>query len=156
MSENPNPETPNTETPATKPKDPDGYAVAFRTMQADISRLALALALGVAVDLGAELGQLLLPLGELAVAGLHLALEVVSKIRDALPHASDLELRGVLAALHEEGAIDRHGDKPDEVAAKALELIKSKAPALTRPPAQGGGPNGAPPQNTGRRFQSLI
>ena len=76
MSENPNPETPNTETPATKPKDPDGYAVAFRTMQADMSRLALALALGVAVDLGAELGQLLPLLGELAVAGLHLALEV--------------------------------------------------------------------------------
>ena len=102
MSENPNPETPNTETPATKPKDPDGYAVAFRTMQADMSRLALALALGVAVDLGAELGQLLPLLGELAVAGLHLALEVVSKIRDALPHASDLELRGEAEGMLEE------------------------------------------------------
>lgn len=156
MSENPNPETPNTETPATKPKDPDGYAVAFRTMQADMSRLE-----GEVKSRDSKLAEQAKELTKLrAQVDGYIKREregqVVSKIRDALPHASDLELRGVLAALHEEGAIDRHGDKPDEVAAKALELIKSKAPALTRPPAQGGGPNGAPPQNTGRRFQSLI
>lgn len=156
MSETPNPETPNTETPAPKPKDPDGYAAAFRTMQADTTRLE-----GEVKARDSKLAEQEKELIKLRaqVDGYtkrEREGQVVSKIRDALPHASNLELRGVLAALHEEGAIDRHSDKPDETAAKALELIKSKAPALMRPPAQGGGPNGAPPQNQGRKSKSLI
>lgn len=152
--ENKTPDKPETIDPT--PKDPDGYAVAFRTMQADMSRLD-----GEVKSRDAKIAE-----QEKELVKLRAAVEtytkreregvVVGKVRDALPHASDLELRGVLAALHEEGSIDRYGDKPDEIAAKAIELIKSKAPALMRPPAQGGGPNGVPQQSQVRKHTSLI
>ena len=77
---------------------------------------------------------------------------VVARVRDALPHLSDFETRAVLGALHEEGKVDRYSEKPDAAAVAAVELIKARAPVLSRPPmAQGGGPNGAPTQPAPRR-----
>lgn len=81
---------------------------------------------------------------------------IVERLRSGIPHVSDFELRAVLGGLHDEGAVDKFSDKPDEVAAAALELIKSRAPALMRQPAQGGGPGGAPAVPHSRKSKSLI
>lgn len=76
---------------------------------------------------------------------------VVEAIRSKLPHLTPFEIRGTLLALHDEGAVDRYSDKPDEVATAALAAMQTKAPALLRPPAQGGGPGGVPEQKPARR-----
>ena len=64
---------------------------------------------------------------------------VVSKLRTNLPHVEEFAISGALAKLHEEGVIDRHAEKSDEVASKALELIKARMPGLAKAPVIGGG-----------------
>lgn len=75
----------------------------------------------------------------------------VEAIRGKLPHLSAFEIRSALLGLHDEGVLDRYSDKPDEVATAALAAMQTKAPALLRPPAQGGGPGGVPEQKPARR-----
>lgn len=81
---------------------------------------------------------------------------IVEAIRAKVPHLGAFEIRSALIGLAEEGVCDRYSDKPEEVAAAALAAMQTKAPALLRPPAQGGGPNGAPPQPKGRQTKSLV
>lgn len=76
---------------------------------------------------------------------------ILEHLRGALPHASTLELRGVLSALHEGGKIDRYSDKAEDAAKQALELIKTAAPNLMRAPETKGGPAGAPLQAATKR-----
>lgn len=81
---------------------------------------------------------------------------IVENIHAKLPHLTPFEIRGSLLALSAEGVVDRHSDKPEEAAAAALEAMKTKAPALLRPPAQGGGPGGVPETKPARKSTSLI
>ena len=153
--EQPKPEQPKAETPAA-PKDADGYAVAFRSLQADASRLQK--------ELEAERAKVAALAGErdtLKAQVDHAGKQqresaVVEAIRSKLPHLTPFEIRGTLLALHDEGAVDRYSDKPDDAATAAVAAMSTKAPALLRPPAQGGGPNGAPPQTQGRKTKSLV
>lgn len=72
---------------------------------------------------------------------------ILGRMRDALPHLSALEVRGALAALAEDGKVDRFATDADAAATAALEALKTAAPNLLRVPAPGGGgPAGAPPQ----------
>ncbi|MCY0990634.1 hypothetical protein OV203_26055 [Nannocystis sp. ILAH1] len=66
-------------------------------------------------------------------------LAIVTKIRTAAPHAGDLEVRGVLAALHEGGKIDRYSEDAENTAKKAIELLKTEAPNLFRVPTGASG-----------------
>lgn len=81
---------------------------------------------------------------------------IVGRLRNALPHSTEFEIRSALAGLHEAGKIDRYADKPDEVAKTALELIKVEAPSLTRPPTSGGGSPGVRVEPGARQHKSLI
>lgn len=82
---------------------------------------------------------------------------ILSKIRAQIPHAGDLELRGVLAALHESGKLDRFSEDSESTARKALEMIKTDAPNLLRAPMGPGGSAAAPPTAPGvARVKSLI
>lgn len=76
---------------------------------------------------------------------------VVEAVRAKLPHLTPFEIRGTLLALHDENAIDRFSDKPDEAATAAVAALQTKAPSLLRPPAQGGGPGGVPEQKAPAR-----
>ena len=81
-------------------------------------------------------------------------LSIISKIRAAAPHAGDLELRGVLGALHETGKLDRYSEDSEGTAKRALELIRSEAPNLLRPPTGASGSAAAPSQPQGQRNSS--
>jgi hypothetical protein len=76
---------------------------------------------------------------------------ILEHLRGVLPHASTLELRGALAALHESGKVDRYSDKAEDAARAALELLKTAAPNLVRAPEVKGGPAGAPQQPPTKR-----
>lgn len=83
---------------------------------------------------------------------------ILSRLRDALPHASAAEIRGALLVAADEGKVDRFSATPDEAAKSALEFIKAQAQNIARAPttAPGGGPAGAPPQPKTRGFRSPI
>lgn len=72
-----------------------------------------------------------------------------------LPGADELTLSGVLTKLHESGQINRFAADAKAEAAKALPIITTAAPGLTRPPTSGGGSPGAPVTTTARTV-SLI
>jgi hypothetical protein len=74
---------------------------------------------------------------------------ILARMRDALPHLSTLEVRGALAALAEDGKVDRYSTDADAASKAALEALKAAAPNLLRVPAPGGGPAGAPAQPAG-------
>lgn len=77
---------------------------------------------------------------------------IVGRLRDALPHLSAFAVKGALAALAEEGKVDRYAADADATAKAALEVLKTVDPNLLRAPApQGGGPSGAPPQQPQQR-----
>lgn len=59
---------------------------------------------------------------------------IVDKVRTVLPGAEPLTIRGVLSSLHESAKINRYAEDASAEAAKAIELIKSEAPSLTRMP----------------------
>lgn len=79
---------------------------------------------------------------------------IISRVRAQIPHAGDLELRGVLGALHESGKLDRYSEDSENTAKKALEMIKSEAPNLLRAPMGPGGSAAAPSQPQGNRNSS--
>jgi len=64
---------------------------------------------------------------------------IVERLRTALPGAEPLAIRGVLSSLAESGKINRYAEDASVEANKAIELIKSEAPSLTRPPTSAGG-----------------
>lgn len=150
-----------------EPKGPDGYAAAFRSMQADLAAVQSEVKMRdrKISELVAERDK---KVRELEVERDTFKNQVeqygrqqregaiVEGIRVKLPHLSAFEIRGSLAALHEEGVIDRYSEKPDEAAAAAIEAMKTKAPAMLRPPAQGGGPGGAPQQAARPKSKTLI
>lgn len=79
---------------------------------------------------------------------------IISKVRAQIPHAGDLELRGVLGALHESGKLDRFSEDAEGTSKKALEAIKLEAPNLLRAPMGPGGSAAAPSQPQGNRNSS--
>lgn len=82
---------------------------------------------------------------------------IISRVRRDIPHAGDLELRGVLGALHETGKLDRYSEDSEGTAKKALELIRSEAPNLLRAPTGASGSAAAPQTAPGvARPKSLI
>lgn len=132
--------------------DGDGYSAAFKAMQADVSRLQGEVQSRdrKIAEMQRELEKVGKERGDLAgqierFSKMQQEAKLVGRVREQVPGASDLAIRGMLAALHEEGALDRYApdDKLEETAKLAVEKIK---PAIGRPPAQGGGPGGAPPQ----------
>lgn len=141
---------------APAPKDPDGYAAAFKAMQSDLANLQ-----GELKARDKKIAELTTERdgfkGQVEQFGrARQEAKIVGRLRDEFPGASDLVLGGMLVKLHEGGEVDRFApdDKLDEVVKIAVEKMK---PALVRPPAQGGGPGGAPPVNTGRKpNKSLI
>jgi len=71
-----------------------------------------------------------------------------------LPSADDLTLSGVLVKLHESGQINRFAADHKAEAAKALPIISTAAPGLTRPLTLGGGSAGAPrPEGKGGGYR---
>lgn len=70
---------------------------------------------------------------------------LISELRNSgkLPGADELTLSGVLVKLHESGQINRFAADSKAEAAKALPIITTAAPGLTRPPTSGGGSPGA-------------
>lgn len=148
------PTTPTTTPAAGKSDDP--LTTAMRAVQADNAKLDgdLKAALAKLAERDAEVTTLRAQVDGYGRAQRESA--IVAKLRNALPHASDLEVRGALAALHESGKVDRYSDKPDEVAKAALELIKVEAPSLTRAPTTGGGTQGARVDPGAKQYRSLI
>lgn len=164
----PKPETtaPSTQRPASTPapKDADGYAAAFKAMQADLKRLEDELD-----TRDKKLSELVKDRDKLAKERDSFASQVdgftrrdreselIGRVRKDIPGADPLALRGVLAVLHEGGKIDRFppAEQLEETAKKAIELIKTEAPGLTttRAPMPGGGTNGVPPRTQPPRYQ---
>lgn len=70
---------------------------------------------------------------------------LISELRNSgkLPSADELTLSGVLVKLHESGQINRFAADTKAEAAKAIPIITTAAPGLTRPPTSGGGSPGA-------------
>jgi len=70
---------------------------------------------------------------------------LISELRNSgkLPGADELTIAGVLVKLHESGQINRFAADAKAEAAKAIPIITTAAPGLTRPPTSGGGSPGA-------------
>lgn len=73
-----------------------------------------------------------------------------------LPSADDLTISGVLVKLHESGQINRFAADAKAEAAKALPIITTAAPGLTRPPTSGGGSPGARSTPVAPARKSLV
>lgn len=79
------------------------------------------------------------------------------KASGKLPGADDITLAGAVAKLHEAGKFNRFAEDWKAEVAKALPILITEAPALTRPPTNGGG--GSPGAHQGppvRRRKSLV
>lgn len=151
-----------TKQPAPKKDDGgDGYSAAFKSLQAEKSRLENDLA-----AMSKKLSERDKELGEhKSKLDGYIKREregaIVAKVRAARPELEEIDIRGRLAIFAEDGKVDRYApeDKLEEAVKAALELIpenthspsQQKRPA----PAQGGGPNGAPQQN-GRKTQGKF
>lgn len=70
---------------------------------------------------------------------------IVEDLRSKLTGAEPLAIRGVLAALSEQGKANRYAEDTATESAKILKLIESEAPGLTRPATTGGGTASARP-----------
>lgn len=64
---------------------------------------------------------------------------IVNLMQAAAPGADGFALSAALVKLAEAGEVDRYSEKPQEAAAKAIELIKARSPQLLTAPALGGG-----------------
>lgn len=64
---------------------------------------------------------------------------ILERLRAQLPGAEVLAIRGVVRDLADAGKVNRYSDDASAEATKILELIKSEAPSLTRPPTGAGG-----------------
>lgn len=73
-----------------------------------------------------------------------------------LPGADELTLSGVLVKLHESGQINRFAADAKAEAAKAIPIITTAAPGLTRPPTSGGGSPGARSTPVAPARKSLV
>lgn len=81
---------------------------------------------------------------------------IVETLRAKLTGAEPLAIKGVLATLHEAKKINRYAEDAAAEAAKALKLIESEAPSLTRPPTSGGGTQSARVTQAAPKYASLI
>ncbi len=160
---NPNAETPKTEAApqrAAEPKGADAYAAALKSITAERDQ-ALA-------ELKAREKKIAELTGErdgykgqvdgFVRQGREGAL--IERLQRDLPGADKMALRGVVAVLGEGNKIDRFppAEQLEEVAKKAIELIKTEAPSLTRPAPAVGGSNGVPPrhQQPPQQRKSLV
>lgn len=130
----------------SQPKDRDGYAAAFKALQADVSRLESDLKAEAKKRSEAERERDDFRSRVDGYVKREAEGRLYDKLRAALPHAEPLALRGVLVSLAEAGKVNRYpnADELDAVAAAALDLIGKEAPSMTRAPAGGGGVGGAP------------
>jgi hypothetical protein len=140
-----------------------GYEAAFKSLQSEKNRLQMELdALrskhdGVCKELGtvkAENEGFRKRAAESRIIGL---------IKSNLPDVSEIDIRGRLAVLAEDGKVNRYA--PDEEAEAAASVVlenfkatsaSNNAPVQKRPPAQGGGPTGAPVQSGRKQYKPLI
>lgn len=135
--------------PKAAPKDEggDGYGGAFKSLTAEKARLE-----GELAATQRKLGERDKEIGEYKskVDGYvrrDREVAIVTKIKAARPDLEDIDIRGRLAIFAEEGKVDRFAEDSDAASKSALELINQiTPPSQKRPPAQGGGPNGAPQQ----------
>lgn len=81
---------------------------------------------------------------------------LVDVLRTKLPSAEPLAIRGVLAALSEQGKANRFAEDTATEAAKILKLIESEAPGLTRPATSGGGSQSARVTPAASQRKSLV
>lgn len=81
---------------------------------------------------------------------------IVENLRTKLTGAEPLAIRGVLAALAEQGKANRYAEDTAAESAKILKLIESEAPGLTRPATSGGGTASARPQTGGSAFRGPL
>lgn len=83
---------------------------------------------------------------------------LIAELRNSgkLPSADDLTLSGVLVKLHESGQINRFAADTKAEAAKAIPIITTAAPGLTRPPTSGGGSPGARSTPVAPARKSLV
>lgn len=162
------PETPKADIPkpdaapqrAAEPKGDDAYAAALKSITAERDALAAEVKLR-DKKIGELTGERDAFKGQVEGferAGREGAL--VERLQRELPGADKMALRGVLAVLGESKKIDRFplAEQLEETAKKAIELIKSEAPSLTRPAPAVGGSNGVPPrqQQPPQQRKSLV
>lgn len=81
---------------------------------------------------------------------------IIETLRSKLPGAEPLALKGVLAALAEQGKANRYAEDAAVESAKILKLIETEAPGLTRPPTSGGGTQSARPMTGGSAFRGPL
>lgn len=153
---------PETKQPAPKAESGGGFEAAFKSLQAEKSRVESELA-----TMSKKLAEREKALAEVTTerdgyVRRHREGVLVSKIKAARPGLEEIDIRGRLAIFAEDGKVDRHPEdsKLEEAVKAALELIpenNTQSPSQEkRPaPAQGGGPNGAPQQN-GRAQQGKF
>lgn len=142
--------------PEAKDDKPDPVALALKSLQADNASLAEQVR-----DLAKARDALQRERDKLADAATKLSQRVnqdaiVSRLRDKAPHVAEIDIRGALAALHEQGKVDRYSEKADEAATLAYEALKSANSAIARAPAPSGGPGGAPQQAPVRTYKSPV
>lgn len=147
-------DTPTTEAPKTEaapqrapePKGDDAYAAALKSITAERDSLAAEIKARdkkiaeISGDRDALKGQV----DGFVRQGREGAL--LDRLQRDLPGADKVLLRGVVLGLAESNKIDRHppAEQLEEVAKKAIELIKTEAPSLTRATTSVGGNNGVP------------
>lgn len=73
-----------------------------------------------------------------------------------LPSADELTISGVLVKLHESGQINRFASDAKAEAAKAIPIITTAAPGLTRPATSAGGSPGARSTPVAPARKSLV
>lgn len=83
---------------------------------------------------------------------------IVEATRAKYPGADPLAIRGVLAALSEQGKVNRHAEDIAAESAKLQQLIELEAPGLTRPATSGGGTASARATHGASRpqFRNLV
>ncbi len=80
----------------------------------------------------------------------------VEALRNKLPGADPIAIRGVLGELAKAGKVNRFPEDPAAELAKALPIITEAAPSLTRPPTNGGGTPGARQTPSAPARKSLV
>lgn len=156
--QNDTPDTPDT-TPKQEPAPPrdDAYAAALKSITAERDGLAKQLEARdrKIADLTGERDGFKVQIEEFGRRARETAIVERLQATDEAKHLGAFELRAALKELHGDDGFDRFAEDAEGAAKTALDRLKVKAPALMRPPAQGGGPGGAPPVTGGPRKDPL-